>query len=343
MALQQHIRDSPVHTSSSTPDNSDRSINTEQSLQQHLKKSPANVQPNNCKTCNRSFGSKSALEQHMRDSLVHEQAPETPLQESPHSLKQCLQKSTSPAQPYNCKTCNRIFGSKSALKQHTRDSLDHKQAPKPPLEVRSQPLQQQSKNSAAHAPSFDCKNCSRTFRSEAALEHHIRDSPTHQQAPETPLDKFFRSFHGFEYDPSLPPSTSFSYLRNHEGWRRGQAASEDAWNRYQEALEGELRMWYGEESDLTSWHALCRAIGIEPLPQTCEQCEKAVRSTHVNIIDLIEWGRRRGDTDEKVRTFRNLDALRVYTTETGKIFRNRFDEEDGNVVLRHLLRKIFTL
>ena len=39
--------------------------------------------------------------------------------------------------------------------------------------------------------------------------------------------------------------------------------------------------------------------------------------------------------------FRNVAELRAYTTNTGKIFRNTFDQEDGNVVLRHLLRKIF--
>ena len=33
-------------------------------------------------------------------------------------------------------------------------------------------------------------------------------------------------------------------------------------------------MWYGTKNDLTAWHALCRAIGVEPLPQTCEQFEE---------------------------------------------------------------------
>jgi hypothetical protein len=54
---------------------------------------------------------------------------------------------------------------------------------------------------------------------------------------------------------------------------------------------------------------------------------------------LIEWGRNGGK--EKVQTFRNVAELRAYTKETGKIFRNTFDQEGGNVVLRHLLRKIF--
>jgi hypothetical protein len=89
------------------------------------------------------------------------------------------------------------------------------------------------------------------------------------------LDVFFRSFSTFGYDPCLPPATSYAKLREHEGWRRRDAESEDAWDRYQAALESELNMWYiGEEDDLTAWHALLRAVGITPLPMTCEQCEQ---------------------------------------------------------------------
>jgi hypothetical protein len=54
---------------------------------------------------------------------------------------------------------------------------------------------------------------------------------------------------------------------------------------------------------------------------------------------LIEWGR--SGSEEKVQTFRNVAELRAYTKETGKIFRNTFNQEGSNVVLRHLLRKIF--
>lgn len=63
-------------------------------------------------------------------------------------------------------------------------------------------------------------------------------------------------------------------------WRREDAASKEAWTFYQEALESELRMWYGAENDLAAWHALCRAIGVKPLPQTCEQCEE-VRDRYI--------------------------------------------------------------
>ena len=68
---------------------------------------------------------------------------------------------------------------------------------------------------------------------------------------------------------------------------------------------------------------------------------QAVRGTHVNIVDLIEWGRSQRSNAKRVHTFRTLEDLRVYTKKTGKIFRNPFNEEDSNVILRHLLRRIF--
>ncbi|TVY13032.1 hypothetical protein LARI1_G009054 [Lachnellula arida] len=93
---------------------------------------------------------------------------------------------------------------------------------------------------------------------------------------------------------------------------------------HQDALQSELDKWYSAEDDLTAWHALCRAIGVEPLPQTCEQCETG-----------------RSNSKKKVQTFGTVTKLRAYTKETGKIFRNTLKQEGGNVVLRHLLRRIF--
>lgn len=65
-----------------------------------------------------------------------------------------------------------------------------------------------------------------------------------------------------------------------------------------------------------------------------------MRRTHVNIVDLIEWGRRRGDNEEPVQTFPSVAKLRKYIKKTGKFFHNTLNQEDGNVVLRHLLRKL---
>jgi uncharacterized protein YlaI len=246
---EQHKRDSPAHEYDCT--SCDRHFGSDQALEQHKRDSPAHKYK--CTSCDRHFSSDTALQQHLRDSPLH--APEFECEtcdrsfDSEKALEQHLQDSPAHTPSFECKICDRSFNSESALEQHLRDS-------------------------PAHAPSFDCKTCDRSFDSESALEQHLRDSPVHQQAPDTPLDLFFRSFWTFEYDPALPPATSYAYLQEHEGWRRGEAASKDAWNQYQDALEGELRMWYGAENDLAAWHALCRAIGVEPLPQRCEQCEK---------------------------------------------------------------------
>jgi uncharacterized protein YlaI len=158
-------------------------------------------------------------------------------------------KRDSPMHRYDCTSCDRHFGNQQALEQHLQDS-------------------------PAHIRSFECEVCNRSFGSKEALGQHLRDSPIHKQEPETPLDVFFRSFATFVYDHSLPPATSYANLRRHEQWERGDTASDDAWNRYQDALKSELHKWYGAENDMTAWHALCRAIGVEPLPQTCEQCEE---------------------------------------------------------------------
>ena len=46
----------------------------------------------------------------------------------------------------------------------------------------------------------------------------------------------------------------------------------------------------------------------------------ARRRTHVNIVDLIEWGR--SNSEEKVQTFRNVAELRVYTRERQDILQH---------------------
>ncbi|KFY66156.1 hypothetical protein V496_02148 [Pseudogymnoascus sp. VKM F-4515 (FW-2607)] len=83
----------------------------------------------------------------------------------------------------------------------------------------------------------------------------------------------------------LGVSTSVDRLQHID---HGNAASDDAWDRYEGALQSELHTWYGVESDLTAWHALCRAIGVS---KKCDQCEQAVRKTHVNIVDIIDLER----------------------------------------------------
>ncbi|KAK7433888.1 hypothetical protein Landi51_13759 [Colletotrichum acutatum] len=310
------MHDSPIHSPSYDCDTCDRSFGNEEALQQHIRDSPVHRPSYDCGTCNRSFGNDEALQQHRRDSPVHRPS-------------------------YDCGTCNRSFGNDEALQQHRRDSPVHRPSYDCDNCNRSfgneEALQQHLSDSPAHKPSYDCNGCNRSFSTEEALQQHIRDSAIHQQSTETPLDAFFRSHATFDYDRSLPPPVSYANLQRHMRWSRDQPVSAKAWNKYQNALQKEFQMWFGEEDDLAAWHALCRAIGIYPLPVTSEQCKKAARRTHVNIVDLVES--RRGNK-EAVQTFRSVEALRAYTKETNKIFRNRFYGEDSKGVLRHLLRNI---
>lgn len=213
-----------------------------------------------CTQCNRKFGNTKDLQNHIQDSLSHRAA----------------------ASSLNCEICKKAFKSEKALQQHTRSSpRSHSSLFNCRICDRSfnseEMLQQHIRDSQAHAASFDCVLCNREFNSNEALQQHLLNSVTHhrrQQQPRTPLDQFFLSFTTFDHDPSEPPAACFNRLRRHQGWRRGDADSNDAWDRYQAALESELRMWYDSGNSLAAWHALCRAIGVDPLPQTCEMCER---------------------------------------------------------------------
>ncbi|PGH28254.1 hypothetical protein AJ80_00145 [Polytolypa hystricis UAMH7299] len=222
----------------------------------------------------------------------------------------------------SCVGCSRSFKTQEALEQHTRNSPAHTGS------IRDSP---------AHAPSHNRRGRNRPSRGERVLEQNIR-APT----PDTPLNKFFQSFPSFPYDPNLPPAESYAQLQRFKGWQRGEAASKKGWKRYQAALKNEVELWFGSEDDIGAWHALCRAIGIDPLPPTRRKCKQAVRNKYVNIVDLIEWARGGMLDGTTVRKFRTLDDLREYTRNTRKIFPNTLDSsEGGNVVLRHLLRHIF--
>lgn len=233
----------------------DRSFSSDEALRQHLQTSRAHAQFE-CNTCDRKFMTKVALEQHLKTSPIHLPSVHLPSVDcktcgrsfkSDEALQQHMQ-SPAHAPTFDCKICSRSFKSDEALTQHMK--------------------------SLAHDSTLNCQTCDRKFQSKEALEDHLQDSPVHGRKSKTPLDTFFGSFRGFRYDPSLPPSTSYAKLRDQKGWERGDPEGEDAWDRYQDALATELEMWFGAEDDLTAWHSLCRAVGIEPLPPTCALCKK---------------------------------------------------------------------
>jgi hypothetical protein len=80
---------------------------------------------------------------------------------------------------------------------------------------------------------------------------------------------------GFTYDCTRGLATSFAQLRKYMGWRHGSPEGKDTWEQYQAALRLELEVWFGAEDDLANWHALCRAVGVAPLPGEARECERA--------------------------------------------------------------------
>lgn len=275
-ALRQHKRDSAVHNVPCEPCN--RTFDGEEALAQHLRDSPAHPQSFECEFCDRSFKSKQALEHHVQDSPRHNPFCEACNRSfgSKEALKQHMQ--NSPRHNSSCEACNRKFGSE-ALEQHLQNSLAHAaQSFDRGTGNRGSggqvTLEQHVQGSSADSQSPDSSDCDQGFDGKEVPTQHQRGKINHQQDQETPLDAFFRSFSSFPYDPSLPPSTSYDLLRKHQGWHDDNFALVETWFGYQLALVDELHLWFGQEDDLTAWHALSRAIGVSPPPTTYDECEK---------------------------------------------------------------------
>ncbi|KAK0760728.1 hypothetical protein N5P37_006926 [Trichoderma harzianum] len=291
-----------------------------------------------CSPCNRVFKNDAALSMHLRDSKAHDSGPDpaTTTEEEEDAWK--------------CTRCETEFDSQEGLMMHALSSEKH----------------------------FACMTCLEDgqwedFLTKRALKSHMWGKHKHGSAQggeqakkkdtkgkgkgkvevrETPLDGFFTSFTGFMYDPHLSPEASWKKLRRFQGWKglspdgRRSDEENDAWGRYQGALVREVEMWFGDEKDLTAWRTLCKAVGEVDPPDEIRECKKILRTTHVNIVDLIDWGRKGGDENEgrKVRVFKSVEELADYSVRSRKIFRKEQLKEyrGGNVVLKHLLRVFFT-
>ncbi|KAL7942831.1 hypothetical protein V8C42DRAFT_140582 [Trichoderma barbatum] len=291
-----------------------------------------------CESCNRVFKDDAALSMHLQHSKVHQDPA-----------------MTTPVSTWKCVRCDKDFLSQEELRLHILDSEQH----------------------------YACMECIENgkwqdFLTNRALQSHIRgkhrlgarqaseksdETEKNNQKEtkkkknkkgkekattavrETPLDGFFTSFAGFAHDPYVSPEASWRALAEFKGWETKEK-SRTAWKRYQRALVKEVEMWFGNETDLTAWRTLCKAVGQVDPPNDIRKCKGILRNTHVNIVDLIAWGRRGGGENEgrKVQVFKTVEDLGKYTRETNKVFAKAdlLQYNGGNVVLKHLLRVIFS-
>ncbi|CAK7198939.1 hypothetical protein SEUCBS139899_001607 [Sporothrix eucalyptigena] len=239
-------------------------------------------------------------------------------------------KETKEAKPW-CALCNKSFVTEQALADHVRGSPKHN------VEVVNEGKQQKGKQGQQSTTvAAQGKKAKPKKKKKAKKAKHV----------DTPLDRFFKSYATYPYDSSKPPEKSFHQLVQHFGWKRESKEQKEAWRVYQSALVEEVRLWFGDEDDLAAWHQLCRAVRIRNPPLRIHECEQAVRRTHVNIVDLIIWGRNGQPANKPVTIFNTVYELSEYTFRTEKIFPSAAvvrDDGARNIVLRHLLRTLLRL
>ena len=66
----------------------------------------------------------------------------------------------------------------------------------------------------------------------------------------------------------------FKKMRKLYGWKKGNANGKEAWEGIRRALVLQFNKYFGADvRSLNSWAQLCAVIGgIEPIPQTAEEC-----------------------------------------------------------------------
>ncbi|KAG8723759.1 hypothetical protein FRC09_001845 [Ceratobasidium sp. 395] len=145
---------------------------------------------------------------------------------------------------------------------------------------------------------------------------------------------FFAQFKDFSYDPFKSVAGEFKRLKRTRQWEKGINRREALGN-YKLALVLQFNDTYGtDQNDLASWQNLCRALGIEDIPDSLSACKKIVKGTHVNLVDLVDMP----NTQRPARHFETTAALRKYSKKKKKIFPR--DEAKAGGILKYLLRPI---
>ncbi|VDC02967.1 unnamed protein product [Peniophora sp. CBMAI 1063] len=165
-----------------------------------------------------------------------------------------------------------------------------------------------------------------------------KKSERQRLSPDTPLDEFFGSFEGFQYNPRKPTMSEFNRLCRERGWGLNSPERHEARARLRDALIRQFELIFGTEvRSLRSWQLLCTAIGLEDIPDTLKECRELVEEVYVNLIDLIEKMRLLALNESyNVRLFENETKLAEYTTAADKIL----PRPQAKGLLMHLLRHI---
>ncbi|TFK21859.1 hypothetical protein FA15DRAFT_64489 [Coprinopsis marcescibilis] len=152
----------------------------------------------------------------------------------------------------------------------------------------------------------------------------------------TPLEEFFAQYPNFDYHSASPATSEFRRLSRSQKWGgQHNEEREAAHSEFRTALVRQFNHLYGTDAnDLEAWKYICEMVRIDPIPKTVSAAKKAMRDTHVNLIDLI--GAPNGGDME---IFASEKELSEYTRETRRFFPKEALEA-GNL-LKSLRRQIF--
>ena len=170
------------------------------------------------------------------------------------------------------------------------------------------------------------------------------------------IDDFFAQFPAFDYNRAASSPREFYRMCDFLGWikdGRGHYPRQrvEAHAALREAMIESFNNRFGTDvNDRKAWEGICDLLGKEPLPETVKDMKevsisryhiavfsdapKLVKSTHVNLSDLLDAGRSGG----KAHIFQTEADLAAYTIREGRFFPK--DEAYAGGVLKYLLREI---
>lgn len=125
-----------------------------------------------------------------------------------------------------------------------------------------------------------------------------------EQEFDSDLDVFFKEFKTFDYNPRNEPKAEFERLSAHKKWKKQYGETPEEEMRKQEykairdeffeAFVGVFSYYFGLSGDYHNWEYLCGLLGVSPIPETAEECEK-VSESEPNVMRgvAVNWLRRR--------------------------------------------------
>ncbi|KAF2852961.1 hypothetical protein T440DRAFT_477326 [Plenodomus tracheiphilus IPT5] len=118
-------------------------------------------------------------------------------------------------------------------------------------------------------------------------------------------DYVWGQFEGFLPNPHASFNDEFQRLAIHQGWNR-----EERREHRLELFNADWEAHIGSDiNNLKHWQELCRLCWIASIPDTIEDCKKALSDVLVNIYDILDSQR----TGDAVRIFHDFEAFREYT------------------------------